>query len=145
MLLTAYFKLVLAPSADKLVHQPLAEVLPRFGDPARYAELAKALVTQGLAIAPPLTHPLVPLVILAVALRFRIVPEQRADVVFGALLLALVFAVYCGVYLASPNLSWQLNTSLPRLYCQLWPSFLLVAFLALGRIEHRTATPTAAR
>lgn len=145
MLLTAYFKLVLAPAADPLVNQPLAQVLPRFADPACYAELAKALVTNALDIAPPLTHPLLLLAILAVALHFRIVPERRADVVFGAALLALIFAVYCGVYLASPNLSWQLSTSLMRLYCQLWPSFLLVAFMALGRIEDRAATPTAAR
>jgi hypothetical protein len=96
-------------------------------------------------VAPLLIHPVVLLVILAVTLRFRIVPEQRADAVFGALLLMLVFAVYCGVYLISPDLTWQLNTSLPRLCCQLWPPFLLAAFLALARIEDRTVAPTGAR
>jgi hypothetical protein len=139
LLLTAYFRLVLAPVADPLLRQNISQVLPRFADPARYATIAKALATEALELGLPLTHPLLLLAILAVALRFRILPAQRARVVFGALTLVLVWAAYCGAYLASPSLSWQLSTSLGRLYAQLWPACLLVLFMMLGRIEDRTS------
>jgi hypothetical protein len=40
------------------------------------------------------------------------------------------------VYLITPSdLAWHLGTSLGRLCCQLWPGFLLVAFMVLGRLE----------
>jgi len=43
------------------------------------------------------------------------------------------------VYLITPSdLAWHLGTSLGRLCCQLWPGFLLVAFMVLGRLEDAT-------
>jgi hypothetical protein len=130
--------LILAPVADPLVKQSISQVLPRFVDLSRYSQIAKALAFETLELGLPLAHPLLLLAILVFALRFRVLPGQRADILFGGLALALVFAAYCGVYLASPSLSWQLSTSLGRVCAQLWPAFLLVMFMLLGRIEDRT-------
>jgi hypothetical protein len=47
--------------------------------------------------------------------------------------LALQLLTYSGVYLTTmDDLEWRLGTSLGRLYSQVWPSIVLLAFLALG-------------
>jgi hypothetical protein len=139
LLLTALFKLVLAPAADPLFAQKLSQVLPKFADPSRYGQIAKALWDEALNLGIPQAHPLLLLAILAFALRFRIPPGQRAELLFGGLALVLLGGAYAAAYLASPSLSWQLATSLGRLCAQVWPAFLLLIFMLLGRIEDRTA------
>jgi len=85
------------------------------------------------------------LVILALTLGIRPRRELGGPVVFGAVTVGGLSAIYCGAYLITPmDLAWQLSTSLGRLCAQLWPGFLLVVFLALNRIEDRVA-PAASR
>lgn len=139
LLLCALFKLVLAPAADPLFAQKISQVLPKFADLSRYGQIAKALWDELLNLGIPQAHPLLLLAILVFALRFRIPPGERAEVLFGALALVLLGGAYAAAYLASPSLTWQLNTSLGRLCAQLWPAFLLLIFMLLGRIEDRTA------
>ncbi|MGO9094783.1 MAG: hypothetical protein ACLQGV_06125 [Bryobacteraceae bacterium] len=141
LMLSAWFKLVLAPAADPLFAQKFSQVLPKFADPSRYAQIAKALSTEVLNLGIPEAHPLLLLAILAFALRFRIPPGQRPEVLFAGLVLLFVGGAYTAAYLASPSLSWQLGTSLGRLCAQAWPAFLLPIFMLLGRIEDRTAGP----
>jgi type IV secretory pathway VirB2 component (pilin) len=135
-LLTVYLKFALAPATDPLFRQGFAEILTKVVTPARHLEVLKANLSEATAVAPWYAHPVLLLAILAVCLRFDI-REYRWDAVFGALTLAALFAVYWAVYLASTSLTWQLSTSLSRLHVQLWPPFLLVLFLILGRIDDR--------
>jgi hypothetical protein len=131
--LVVCFKLFRAPAADPLLHQSVSQVIHKLADPARYAQIGAALVAEAYHFGQPWSHPLLLLAILAAALRFR--PDRmRAHVLRAAwVILGLVFLTYCGVYLITPNdLGWQLQTSLPRLYGQLWPSALLLVFLMLG-------------
>jgi hypothetical protein len=141
LLFSALFKLVLAPAADPLFAQKISQVLPKFADPSRYLQIAKALWDEALNLGIPQAHPLLLLAILMFALRFRVLPGERAELLFGGLALALVGGAYAAAYLASPSLAWQLRTSLGRLCAQLWPAFLLLFFMLLGRIEDRTVGP----
>ncbi|HVO98992.1 MAG TPA: hypothetical protein VMT15_13035 [Bryobacteraceae bacterium] len=79
-------------------------------------------------------HPLLPAIVLAVALRFQ--NKWKRDVLFpGGISLAML-AGYLGVYLAASNdLSWQLQTSMNRLLVQIWPLLLLTIFMTLRAPE----------
>jgi hypothetical protein len=138
ILLTLQLKLFLAPATGPVLSRA---TLARFGEAARYAELVRGLAVQIYGMASPLVHPVLLLAILALALGFHIPRERHGELVFGGLTLALVFAAYCVVYLASPNLGWRVSTSLARLYAQLWPAFLLLVFMALRRVEDRVPQP----
>jgi len=132
LLLVVCFKLFLAPASEPLFQQGAAQVARKLADPARYAQIGKALVVEAYHLGQPWSHPLLLLAILALALRFRIDPARARAWRASAAAVALAFAAYCGVYLITPSdLAWHLQTSLPRLYGQLWPSFLLLVFLAL--------------
>jgi hypothetical protein len=132
LLLVVCFKLLLAPASDPLFQQGAAGLAQRFADPARYVQIGKALVVEAYHFGQPWSHPLLLLAILAVALRFRIDPAGARGLRVAATALALTFAAYCGVYVVTPSdLAWHLQTSLSRLLGQLWPSFLLLVFLAL--------------
>jgi hypothetical protein len=79
-------------------------------------------------------HPVLPIVILAVA--WRVDGRQRRDALFVASIAALVLLGYFAVYLVTPNdLTWQLQTSLTRLYVQISPIVLITAFIAMGGPE----------
>lgn len=132
LLLVVCFKLFLAPASEPLFKQSAAQLAHKLADPARYAQIGKALVVEAVHLGQPWSHPLLLLAILALALRFRIAPAGARALRVSALALALAFAAYCSVYLVTPSdLAWHLQTSLARLYGQLWPSFLLLAFLTL--------------
>ncbi|MCW5977495.1 MAG: hypothetical protein KIT09_05435 [Bryobacteraceae bacterium] len=131
--LLAAFHLFLAPSGAALRGQTSGAVLARLADPGRYAAVAGAFVTGALEWGRGVSHPAILLGILAVALRFDIARRHRPALWFGAATLALMMVAYVGIYLASPDeLSWLLGGSLQRLYAQLWPAAVLLAFVALG-------------
>lgn len=132
LLLVICFKLFLAPASEPLFKQSAARLAHKLADPARYAQIGKALVVDAYHFGQPWSHPLLLLAILALALRFRIDRVGARALRAAAAAVALLFAAYCGVYLVTPSdLAWHLRTSLPRLYGQLWPSFLLLVFLVL--------------
>ena len=71
---------------------------------------------------------------LAIALRFE--RERRREAIFCSVIFAALLAGYFGVYILTRNdLAWQLQTSLGRLFVQVWPLFVLAALLALRAPE----------
>jgi hypothetical protein len=135
LLVVCYFKAFLAPPND-LAGQTLIQALHKMVEADRYIRIGKSLVTEALRLGDWLTNPLVLLAILAIALRLRIVASQTRPILAIGLTLASLFAAYCAVYLVTPlDLGRHLNTSLQRLYAQMWPSFLFVMFLALKTPE----------
>jgi hypothetical protein len=132
---TLAFKLFFTP-ADPLFRQGASTLLHHATDISRWSTIAKAFVVQAGSLGQPWSHPLLLLAILAVALRFRLEPRLATGVATAALALVLVLGGYCAVYLFTPNdLAWQLNTSLSRLYGQVWPSLLLLLFMVLRTPE----------
>ena len=78
--------------------------------------------------------PDLPALLLAITLRFDI--QRRRDVLFCSTVALLLAVGYFAVYIITPNdLTWQLQTSLSRLYVQLWPIFLLAVFAAMRTPE----------
>jgi hypothetical protein len=133
---TLYFKFALAPAADPLVAQPVAGALARLQDPGRYATIARAFWSETLMLGDGWRHPAVALGILAAVLRFRVAPGQRKWTIFTGTTVVLVLAGYFCAYVITPaSLEWHLSTSLGRLYMHLWPSVLLLFFVALRRPE----------
>ncbi len=133
LLLVICFKLFLAPASEPLFQQGAAGLTHKLADPARYAQIGKAMIAELYHFGLPWSHPLLLLAILALTLRFRIDANQARALRTTTVALALVFMADCGVYLVTPSdLAWHLQTSLPRLYGQLWPSVLLLVFLTLN-------------
>jgi len=139
LLLVVWFKFFLAPPTDPLLRQTALKAAQKLGDLGRYAQIGKALLAEAVNFGGGVTHPLLLLAILGFALRFRAEERYKRPVLYSSVTLALVFASYLAVYLITPSdLAWHLGTSLGRLCCQLWPGFLLVAFMVLGRLEDAT-------
>jgi len=126
----AFFKLRFAPAND-LMGRPMHDVIAHATDIARWVTTVQgfikaALITGGF---------LVPLALLMAAYWFlvRFNVEARDRLSLGTLVITLSlmligdFAVYV---LLTGDVAWQMNTSLERLFMQLWPSALLAFFLA---------------
>jgi len=144
LILVAWFKLFLAPAAEPLFNQTAADAVQKLLDGARYAQIGKALATQAVNLGQPIFHPLLLLVILAVALRFRVPGQCRSALLACAASLVVLFAGYCTVYLLTPSdLVWHLQTSVPRLYGQIWPALLIITFVALRAPEETSRTEDA--
>jgi len=80
-----------------------------------------------------------PALALAIALRFDV--QRRRDALFCSTVALLLFLGYFAVYIITPNdLTWQLQTSLSRLYVQIWPIFLLAVFAAMRTPESTGVT-----
>jgi hypothetical protein len=89
-------------------------------------------LTKAAAMGSGLTHPLVLILILVVVLRFDIETRYRPYLLATGALLGLQLAAYCGVYLTiQEDLVWRLDTSLGRLYSQIWPILVLTMSMML--------------
>jgi len=122
------FKFFMAPATGTFGQSPLTDTMHRLVDWSRYAKIGKAFWIEGIAQGAGMAHPIICLAVLGVFLKLS--PERLRQPVMISSLSAL-FAVYAGyfcAYVITPlDLTWHLNTSLDRLYAQLWPSLVLLA------------------
>jgi len=131
-LLQAAFKLFLAPHGGPFAGPTVSQAIDFLRQPDRYATVAAYLVRKAGEAGSGISHPLVLIVIIGLALGFETSRRLRPYALLAAITLAGMLLAYCGVYLTTPdNLEWRLDTSLGRLYSQLWPLFLLFLFLVL--------------
>ena len=146
ILLLGCFKLLLAPPATPLRGQTATQVMEKLGDPGRYTTVIGALFSEAGALGQGFSHPLLLLVVLAIVLRFNIDRQHRLALAVGALTLALLLVTYIGVYLVTrDDLTWRLDTSLIRLYAQIWPSALFLVFMVLNSVQDLPAAASATR
>jgi hypothetical protein len=135
LFVVGYFKLFLAPPGD-MGGQPLPQILHKMTELSRYWIIGKSLIARALELGEWWAHPLLLMAILVCFLRIQPGQLQKQEVVTGWLCLILLFFAYCGVYVITPlDLRFHLSTSLTRLYCQMWPSFLFLVFLILRSPE----------
>ncbi|HEX7009253.1 MAG TPA: hypothetical protein VF184_04680 [Phycisphaeraceae bacterium] len=128
--MTATVKLGLTQTGTDLFSNLSGEVLwQRATDAERYTRIVRA----GRAAWVSLTHPwsiLGALALVALGGWRRPAGAWRALAVVGAIL-ALQILTYAAVYLlTSAQLQWHLQTSVERLFAQVWPSIVLLLFLA---------------
>jgi hypothetical protein len=129
-----FFKAVLARGTTSLLGGSVPTLVQHLSDPARYRQVAGAMGSEFIALASGWYHPILPALVLAIALRFEI--NRRRDLLFCSVVAVSVSAGYFFIYIITPNdLTWQLQTSLNRLYLQLWPILLLTIWTALRTPE----------
>jgi hypothetical protein len=128
--IVAFFKLRFAPAND-LMSRSMHDVIAHVTDFGRWVT-----TIQGFIKAPFVVGGfLLPLAVLIAAYWFlvRFNVEARDRLSLGTLVITLGlmvigdFAVYV---LLTTDVAWQMNTSMERLFLQLWPSGLLAFFLA---------------
>jgi hypothetical protein len=129
-----FFKAILARGTASLLSASLPGLAQHLWDPARYRQVFSAMGSEFINMAAGWYHPILPAFVLAIALRFEI--QRRRDALFCSLVALFLFVGYFFVYIITPNdLTWQLQTSLSRLYLQFWPVLLLAIWSALRAPE----------
>ena len=125
-----FFKLRLAPPND-LVTKSGREILAHVADPGRWIMLAEGTIKAALQFGSFLIPVVGVLALYWFLVRFQVAEENRAVVGFTTLAAGLMLAGDILVYVLFPtDIAWQLNTSIDRLYLQIWPLGLLAFFLA---------------
>jgi hypothetical protein len=136
-----FYKTVLARGADSLLNQS-ASALPTKGvDGSRYGTVLAAMAGEFREMMMGAWyHPLLPFIVLAVALGFR--KELWRDVRLVVTVLGGMLAGYAIVYVATPGgpseLDWFLRYSVARIFAQIWPVFLIAGFIGLRAPEETT-------
>jgi hypothetical protein len=128
--LVAVFKTWLAKGNSSLLPASLPGALKRLADAGRYGTTIAAFGREFAGMGVGWYHPVMPLIALAVLLRFD--RERRRDVAYCGAVAGLLLLGYFGVYiLTNSDLTWQLHTSLNRVLMQVWPALILAAFVGL--------------
>jgi hypothetical protein len=141
--LALFFKAHLATGTSSLLSSSAPGLLHRLADVGRYWQVTGAFAGAFPGMMVDWYHPVLPVLILAVALRFD--RGHRRDALFTGGICGLMLLGYFGIYIITSNdLTWQLQTSLNRLLVQIWPSLLLAAFAGLRAPESMVTTEAAA-
>ncbi len=143
ILLTIWLKFVIAPPGDTLFQQTASSLLKKLLNAGRYEEIAKAFADEMIHLGTGITHPLILLALLALALRWRVDARYRLPLTISGVTLGLMFLSDIAVYVITPSdLAWHLGTSFGRLILQLWPSALLLCFVTLRSVADAPAPVT---
>jgi hypothetical protein len=130
------FKLVLARGTASLLTRNVQGVGPgsKLMDPGRYVTVIAAGVEQLWNMSSAGFHPILPLIVLGLALKFK--ANWRRDVLPAGTVTAAMLVGYFFVYIVTPyDLDWHLQSSLNRLAVQLWPILLITLFAGLRAPE----------
>lgn len=132
LMVVIYFKLNLAPQNDLLSAQG-AETILKLTDFSRYVQVIKSYFLTSIKF----TNSLVSLPLL-IFYRYLIGTDKnnKASSIFILYSLLFILMGYFFVYISTPkDLVWHLNSSLNRLFLQLWPSFIFYFFLIVKTPE----------
>jgi len=133
LLVIFYFKLRYAPPNDLFGSLDIGPFMARLTDSHRYALITRAFGNELMRWGNGLTAVFV---IYLVARGVRSGRPHGAFVSAGFITLALMFVGYFFVYVLTPqDLSWQLGTSLERLFLHMWPAFLFLIFMIVKPAE----------
>ena len=133
LLVIFYFKLRYAPPNDLFGSLDIGPFMARLTDSHRYALITRAFGNELMRWGNGLTAVFV---IYLVARGVRSGRPHGAFVSAGFITLALMFVGYFFVYVLTPqDLSWQLGTSLERLFLHMWPTFLFLIFMIVKPAE----------
>ncbi|MEW6334713.1 MAG: glycosyltransferase family 39 protein [Thermodesulfobacteriota bacterium] len=145
LLIVVYFKARLSPANDIMEGVSLAAVSANLVDWGRYTEIARAFFFTGISFTQGVVdvregmrfNPGAVSVLLLVAYLLisgvRIDRQERECFLQAGAILVLMLTGYFFVYVVTPlDLHWHLMTSLNRLFLQLWPSAVFLAFMAAG-------------
>lgn len=126
----AWFKISVAPPNDIISGNSMAQVSHKLLDPERYLTVWRQFSEIFWSFGNWIVNPF--LLVLAYVGVQRIDRKMLLNAAWlqGACICAMMVAGYAAIYIVSPmDLEWHLQSSLPRLYLQVWPLFLLLAGL----------------
>ena len=110
----------------------------------RWWTLLQALGRQVTQMGDGLLHPLLILLVIVAALGFSISGRLRKPLLLSSVIFAGFFAGYCAAVLANPTLLRnRFVAPFDRMFSQIWPGFVFLAFLPLRAME-RPPPPAAA-
>ncbi len=138
LLIIGYFKLKFAPTNYLFAGQGLAQTLEKLINPSRYLQVGKDFILSFLLFKEqkydiPIT---IVLIVYPFFLGIDLSPKNRSIITTALLACGLMIAGYFFVYILTPaDLSWQLLTSLSRLFLHLWPLAIFVYFLTVRSPE----------
>lgn len=125
LVVTIWFKLAYAPASEYA-----GQSLGKLFEGARWSAILSRIPDQLWNLGMGVGHPLLMMAVLAAGLRFAL-PLSR-EWKAAAAVIGVQLTGYLAAYLITPNdLAWQLDTSMHRLAAQVWPSMLLLFFMAL--------------
>jgi hypothetical protein len=127
VIIAVWFKFFMAPPTGTFGQASLSDTIHRLVEWSRYLKILKSFWVEGIAQGAGLAHPILCLAAMGVFL--KVSPARLRQPVMICLLGALLAmcAGYFYAFVVTPlDLTWHLNTSLERLYAQLWPSLLLL-------------------
>jgi hypothetical protein len=142
LVMILWFKFAVAPPGDIFGNRHYAEVMQKLASPQRYLTVLVQVSDNFWSFGNWIVNPVL-LVILYVALR-RIDRRMLLNTGWlqGVFICAIVLIGYGAVYVITPmDLQWHLDSSLPRLYLHLWPTFLLLAGLISAQNKGPNESP----
>lgn len=126
-----YFKLTIAPQTDLFQNRQSGEVVAKFLNLDRHGITFGSFLQQAWTFGGWAIHPLIPL---SAFLFWKGVDRQTlrsSGWWAGVATLAIVLLGYYSIYVFTPmDLKWHIESSLPRLLMQVWPSVILMAGLS---------------
>lgn len=135
----AYYRSAIAPAPLEASPHNFQQLMERLTDISRYIVTAKAVIRH---IAEP--YSLVystPIAVLALYTLFLGVlwkQFKKPGVIMSGIILGLMGSGYFLVYITtSADLIWLLQTTLARLFLQLWPTMILTALLVIATPDER--------
>ena len=142
----ALFKFRYAPSDELLFAHKSTEILSRAFDFGRYVTVIEGYVKCIFQFGDFVVPAVLLLAAYAWLVRFKVAPEHRMGVTTVVTTVVLMLAADFMVYVLLPNdVVGQINTSIARIFMQVWPAGLLAFFWATAPFDLRPAPPPEAK
>jgi len=131
-----YYKTQLVPPNDLLSALGSEASLARLADLSRYWVVGKAFAVEAAHFGKGFFSGTLLLLVYLLLLGRNDEEKAAREIVAALMTLGMLLVGYFFAYIIIPyELLWSLSTSLSRLFLQLWPSLLLVFFLAVNTPE----------
>lgn len=126
-----FFKLAIAPANDLTGNRNTAELVQKALTLDRHAIVFGNFLEKSWQLGRQGIHPGIPILAFFVFMGIDRRVLRSSAWRSGGAILGIILAGYYWVYVLTPQpLVWHLDSSLPRLLIQLWPSVILIAGLA---------------
>jgi hypothetical protein len=131
LLILLHFKLAYAPANDLVAGTTAGGVARKVLDGSRYVRIAQS--TWSLAIQNRDGWSSLPLALLVALVIGNCRPRRSLPVHRATMVIAVVLFGFFAIYVLTPlDLKWQLDLSLDRLFCQVWPTLVFASITSIA-------------
>lgn len=139
LLFMGYFRIFIAPHQNPTSAQDIQQILAKLTDFARYLQTGKAFLRQ--LVEPYSLVYSTPIAIFGVYVIFlglKWTQFKKPGVITSLLIVGLMFCGYFLIYITtSTDVAWLLDTTLSRLFLQLWPGLIFVFLMLISNPEEQ--------